>query len=365
VRLVVVAWHGRKEPRELVSFFDLDERFEGRIVEATPLDQGIEIDTVLGPLHGLKKIYSADWIIHTHYDDPREVYAHRMLDRITKPFGMSYARMETRSVFHMQMGPRSGNLIGRAIADSEFVRGRLAFSAVLQSSPAGIRGIDADNDLDALGDRMTAGMLRTYGKMLTLFRFVDECIPIIDGSKWPYYNHAGGMIFGQLFFNGRDWLDLDLPDETGSVERLLGSAVSLGIRAVVFNHALTGLTVLALPVMYPVVVANPGMAQAMRHDFGNPEFMDYAEEAADLLEAVEIARERGNSDNLMVFDGTFGAINCTPSMAEHLLERAPAAAAEVDTELLPRWLKQRGIDPEGHRLRPADPVVDDGDGVGR
>ena len=131
VRLVVVAWLGAKEPDEIVSFFGLDLRYGGKIRGATPLDHGIEIQTALGPLYGLRKVYDADWIVHAHYDDPREVYLHRAIDRITKPFGMSYARMETRSIFHLVMGPRTGNFIGRAIADSAFVRSKLAFSVAL------------------------------------------------------------------------------------------------------------------------------------------------------------------------------------------------------------------------------------------
>jgi hypothetical protein len=33
-------------------------------------------------------------------------------------------------------------------------------------------------------------------------------------------------------------------------------------------------------------------------------------------------------------------------MAEFMLKKAPKIASEVDEELLPMWLKQRGIDPE-------------------
>jgi hypothetical protein len=346
VKLVVVAWLGRKEPQELIDFFGLDERFHGKVVGATPQDAGIEIETVLGTLHGLRQVYNADWIIHTHYDDPREIYLHRMIDRIAKPFGMSYARMETRSVFHMQMGPRSGNLIGRAIADSEFVRSKLAFSIALLSSPDGITGVEADNDLDTLGNRVTVNVLSNYGKMLALFRAITDCVPIIDGTKWAYYVHAGGMIFGHLFFSGRDWWDLEMPDNTASLEELTGAEVSLAIKALVINHSLTGLTVLQLPMMYPVVTGNPAMAQAMRHDFSNPEFMEYAEEAPDLMAAIDLALERaGGCDKLICFDGLYGAINLSPSMADHLLELAPECSREVDEELLPRWLKQRGLDP--------------------
>ncbi len=342
VRLVVVAWLGKKEPQELIDHFGLDERFHGRTVQVTPHDAGIPIETALGTLYGLRAIYNADWIVHTHYDDPREIYLHRMIDRIAKPFGMSYARMETRSIFHMQMGPRSGNLIGRAIADSDFVRSKLAFTTVLLSSPDGIIDVDADNDLNAVGGRVTENVLRNYGKMLAVFRRVEDSIPILDGTKWPYYIHAGGMIFGHLFFCGQDWWDLDIPEETSAVEQSVGAQVSLTIKAVVINHILTGLTFMALPLMYPVFTANAGMADALRLDFSNPEFMDYTTECEDLISAVDAAKAETGCDRLIIFDGSYGNINCSPSMAEHLLSLVPAAEVEV-AELLPRWLKQRGL----------------------
>ena len=284
-------------------------------------------------------------VIGIFYDDPREVYFHRAIDRITKPFGMSYARMETRSIFHLVMGPRTGNFIGRAIADSPFVRNKLALSVSMLSSPDGIRGVDADNDLDRLGARVTANMLAGYGKMLTLLRAVDEVIPVIDGGKWPYYNHAGGMIFGQLLYAGKDWFDLDEPDGTAAIERVLYTGLTRSMRAAVLNHGLIGLTISTVPFLCPVFVANPAMAEAMRRDFSNSTFMDHAVETPDLFTAVEMARERGGTDNVLCFDGTYGSMNLSPSMAQHLLDRAPAAAAEIDGGLLHRWMRQRGLDP--------------------
>ena len=217
---------------------------------------------------------------------------------------------------------------------------------VLKSSPDGLTGVDADNDLDSLGARTTADMLRSYGKMLALWRTVDDCIPIIDGAKWPYYIHAGGMIFGQLFFNGRDWWDLDQPDDTADIEKLVGGNVSLGIKALVLNHALIGLSVLSLPMVYPTIVADRAMADVLARDFADPDFLEYAEVAGDLFQAVDMARERaGGSSNLMCFDGSYGAINLTPSMGQQLLEHAPECSRLVDEELLPKYLKQRGLDP--------------------
>lgn len=126
--------------------------------------------------------------------------------------------------------------------------------------------------------------------------------------------------------------------------------MSTSIRSAVLNHALNGLTMLQLPLLYPVVVSNEPAAEMMRRDFSNSEFMDYAETAADLFDAVEIAKDRGGTDKLICFDGLYGAINLSPSMAEHLLEKAPECSRVVDEDLLPRWLKQRGIDPAGNWL---------------
>jgi hypothetical protein len=184
--------------------------------------------------------------------------------------------------------------------------------------------------------------------MLTLLRAIEDVIPIVDGTKWPYYNHAGGMIFGQLFYGARDRFDLEVPDGSAAIERVIFLGMSKSIRAVVINHALIGLTIKTTPMLYPVVVANPTMAETFRRDFSNADFMDHAEEAPDLFAAVERAKERGGTDKLLCFDGTSGAMNLSPSMAEHLLALAPECSWQVDEDLLPRWLKQRGIDPAGN-----------------
>jgi len=65
-----------------------------------------------------------------------------------------------------------------------------------------------------------------------------------------------------------------------------------------------------------------------------------------LEEGVELARQKAGTDKLMIFDGSFGHINLSKPLAEDLLRKAPEIGRRVDEELLPRWLKQRGIDPE-------------------
>jgi hypothetical protein len=347
VRLVVIAWLGAKEADEIVEYYGLKERFDGRVRGATPMDQGIAIETAMGTLYGLRKVYDGDWIVHAHYDDPREIYLHRAIDRITKPFGMSYARMETRSVFHITMGPRSGNFIGRAIADSPFVQSKLAFTTTLMTSPDGVTSVDADNDLDAIGNRLTASILRSYGKMLALFRAIEGCVAVIDGGKWPYYIHSGGLIFGHLFYNKVDWFDLSRAEEDVAIESAMSAGLSDSLKAAVINQALIGLNFTSLTMVCPTFVANPEMAQALRHDFANPLFYRHGEVASGLPEAVRLAVERAGTDRVIVFDGSYGSLNVSESMAHHLAELAPACGREVEDVLLPMWLKQRGIDPAG------------------
>ena len=68
--------------------------------------------------------------------------------------------------------------------------------------------------------------------------------------------------------------------------------------------------------------------------------------AADLETAMDFAVRIAGTDKIIVFDGSFGHINLSPSLAEFMLKKAPEVARQVDEELLPMWLKQRGIDPE-------------------
>jgi len=65
-----------------------------------------------------------------------------------------------------------------------------------------------------------------------------------------------------------------------------------------------------------------------------------------LEEAMSMAIEMAGTDKVIVFDGSYGSINLSSSMAEFLTQRAPDVSRNVDRHLLPLWLKQRGIDPE-------------------
>lgn len=176
--------------------YGLDTYYEGKVKGIAPVDEGIPIETEVGTLYGLKSVYDADWIIHAHHTDVREVHFHRQIDKAVKPFGMSYARIETRSTYHQNLGPRAANFTARAIFESEFVQSKFAFAAFLNVGPHGVIGVDADNDLYAVNDRATFIGCQIYGKIMTLFGEIDECIAALDfPCPVPYVFSAAGRSF--------------------------------------------------------------------------------------------------------------------------------------------------------------------------
>src|SRR5208283_1099658 len=155
-----------RETEEYIKRYKLDEHFKGKARGIAPIDEGIAIKTEIGTLYGIKAVYDADWIVHVHNSDVREVHFHRQVDRAVKPFGMSYARIETRSTYHWNMGPRVANFTARAIFESEFVKNKFAFTAFLNMSPSGVVGVSAENDLYVINEQITVEGLKYYGKIM-------------------------------------------------------------------------------------------------------------------------------------------------------------------------------------------------------
>ncbi len=46
---------------------------------------------------------------------------------------------------------------------------------------------------------------------------------------------------------------------------------------------------------------------------------------------------------MLIFDGSFGHFNLSPSLADEMIEKAPAVNKKVEEDLLPLWLSQRGL----------------------
>lgn len=347
-----------RETEEYIKAHGLDEHFEGKALGIAPIDAGIAIETSLGKLYGLRRAYDADFIIHAHNSDVREVHFHRQVDRAVKPFGMSYARAETRSTYHMNLGPRAANFVARAIFESSFVQSKYVFSVFMIMSPVGVVSIDADNDLYALNDRVTVGGLKHYGKIIQLLAAIDECIVILDFPCPVPYVFAAGVIYANLVGANVDLFDLDnaLPPYTWYTETYYDDRgqplipeippVNPAIKTVVHNYAWTGYPAAFFAEHSPTIMVGREQAELFNRDPMNLTYMKHALLADNLDAAMEFAHRTTNTDKVIIFDGATGGINLSRSLAEHLRGEAPAVNKQVDKTLMPRWLAQRNVDPK-------------------
>jgi hypothetical protein len=184
---------------------------------------------------------------------------------------------------------------------------------------------------------LTVNTLKSYGKLMRLFAAIDACVAVLDSGRWPWYLHAGGLTSGNLFKAPTDFMDLSV----GSIRREKGDAVlNPAVKALVINYGWRELFV-ELPNIYPTIVAGSTLAQGLAK-----RIQKHAVVAKDLEAAMELAHQISNTGKVLVFDGSYGSINLSPAMGQFLVEKAPEIGRRVDEELLPKWLKQRGLDPE-------------------
>ena len=343
------------KPRRYIRRYKLDEYFKGKARGVAPVDEGVAIETEIGTLYGIKRIYDADWIVHAHNSDVREVHFHRMVDRAVKPFGMSYARIETRSTYHQNLGPRAANFIARAIFDSPFVQDKFAFSCFLTVAPHGILGVDADNDLYRLNGRVTEVGCRYYGKMMTLFGEIDECIAALDFPCPVVYVFSAGVIYANFVGANTDLFDLEmaLPAYTWYTEAFYGRKgrpllpeiplLNPAVKMCVHSYAWIGYPSAFFSEHIPTVVVGQAQADLFNRDPQNLSYMKHAVLSDDTEAAMDFARKVTGTEKILIFDGAPGGINLSKPLADFLLEKAPAVNRRVEEELMPKWLQQRGV----------------------
>lgn len=344
-----------RETEEYIKRFQLDQYFRGKAKGMAPIDEGIPIETEFGTLYGLKRAYDAKWIVHAHNSDLRELHNHRQINRILKPFAMSYARIETRSTYHQNFGPRSSNIIPRAIFNSDFVQSKFVFSIILTTSPNGIMGVDADNDLLVQNDRITIDCLRWYGKLLTLLKEIDRCNVVLDGPYPIGYMKAGGIVFDNFMGLSVDEFDLDhaMPPFSRYSEMyfdprgkpLLRDIPPLNpaVRWIVNNYCYIGYPSAFFAQHVPMVVVGQPLVDLIKSCPQNPGFMGYSVMAEDLKNAVEFVSRASGISDVIVFDGAVGGFNLTAPLADLLRSKASTVEEEVERRLLPKWCEQRGL----------------------
>ena len=252
----------------------------------------------------------------------------------------------------MNFGPRSSNFISRVIFNSQFVQQKFTFGCFLLTSPAGIIGVDAGNDLYQIDRKLMMIAFKSYGKIRELYSEIDECIAVLDATGEPRYMVGGGTTFGNLTETELDLFDLDeIPVSLGfglyqrPPEALKAKSVNPAIKALVINHMWLGVPQLELPTHIPTIIVGRDLAEILDADPMNHDFMKYVVTAENLETAMEFARKIARTEKVIVFDGSFGAITLSPSLAEHFQKKAPEVSRRVDQELMPKWLRQRGFDP--------------------
>ncbi len=344
-----------RETEEYIKRFELDKYFKGQASGIAPVDPGTPIQTEIGVLYGIAKAYNARWIVHAHNNDLRELHYHRQMGRLFKPFAMSYATIETRSSYHQSMGPRAANLLPRMIYESEFVQSKFVFSCILQVGPPGIIDVDASEDLVSQDKRFTRLNLDLYGKLITLLGRIQKAILIIDYPGPIPYTTAGGILFGNFLNANVDEFDLSQPftpftrytdmfytDEKPLAADLLPPP-NPAIKALILNCCNKGYPSTFFAQQLPTLVV-AAQADFMAGCEQNMRFMNYAVKVESLQKAVAFAKRFAGTTNILVFDGAVGGFNVSESMSDELHRLAPAISKQVDEKLMPKWLKQRGIE---------------------
>ena len=345
-----------RETEEYITRYGLDDHYKGKAIGIAPVDAGLPIQTEIGTLYGLKSVYDADWIIHAHHTDVREVHFHRQIDKAVKPFGMSYARIETRSTYHQNLGPRAANFTARALFESPFVQKKFAFAAFLNVGPHGVIGVDCDADLYALNDRATFVGCQLYGKVMSLFGTIDECIAVLDFPCPVPYVFSGGVIYANFAGANVDLYDMEnpLPPYTWYTEAFYGKsgkpildsipALNPAIKMCVHNYAWTGYPSAFFSEHIPTIVVGQKQAELFDMEPMNINYMDHAVVSKTAQSAMAFAYKTTGTDKVIIFDGAMGGLNCSESLAKYLIQQAPEVSKKVDEVLLPKWLKQRGVD---------------------
>ena len=120
--------------------------------------------------------------------------------------------------------------------------------------------------------------------------------------------------------------------------------MSPAIKMCLHNYAWIGYPAEFFAKHIPTVVVGEEQGKLFDMDSMNIHYMDYAVTARSTEQAMEFAYKVTGTDKVMIFDGAMGGMNVSESLAKFLVEKAPEVSRLVDEELLPKWLRQRGVD---------------------
>lgn len=349
VRLRIAESMGHIENPDWMTLYDLPGRFGKGTKETPQISRGIKCDTKLGPFWLTHELFNAKHFIHTHVTEMREGYLHRMIDRLYKPFGMAYTRTETRSAYHFSFGPRTGQMVSRAVFNSDFIQQRYVGTVVLETTAEGIVGIEGDNDLGALDRRTMINTFKNYGPLYRLFGAIKEAICIFDGHGSGVYTYAAGTPWDNFFCANTDYFDLDKMSflSTEGIPPGIDSDLLMGfnpaIKAVVMNYQALGVPNAFIFKTLPTYLVGKEFTRWMRNDPSSCFVEPNAIKMETLPEALSAAMAKTGTDRVIVYDNSPGIFRVSRSLAQDLLAAAPGVEEDVMKNYLPKWLSQRGL----------------------
>ena len=190
---------------------------------------------------------------------------------------------------------------------------------------------------------------------MTLFGEIDECVAVLDFPCPVPYVFSAGVIYANFAGANSDLYDLEqpLPSYTWYTEAFYGRndkpllpeipPMNPAIKMCVHNYAWVGYPSEFFSKHIPTIVVGEEQGNLFDTDSMNIGYMDYALTARSLPGAMHFAQKATGVDKVLVFDGAMGGMNVSRPLAELLMQKAPEVSRRVEQELLPKWLRQRGV----------------------
>ena len=191
---------------------------------------------------------------------------------------------------------------------------------------------------------------------MALFGEIDECIAVRDFPCPVPYVFSAGVIYANFVGANTDLYDMEtpLPAYTWYTEAFYNKKdkpmlsdippMNPAVKMCVHNYAWLGYPSAFFSKHIPTIVVGQEQADLFDTDPLNMEYMDFASVIKTTEGAMNFAYNATGTDKVIIFDGAMGGMNVSESLAKLLIEKAPMISEKVDTVLLPKWLKQRGVD---------------------
>jgi len=166
------------------------------------------------------------------------------------------------------------------------------------------------------------------------------------------------VIFCNFLSANVDQFDLDIPTMPYSLysERSFGRddhplypdvpRINPAIKMIINNYSFKGFPSTFFAQQVPTVVVGEKMAKLFDTCPQNPEYMSHAVKADNLKAAIKFAYRATGTRNVIAFDGAMGGLNASPELIQFLIDNGPKIEEKIEKDLMPKWLRQRGLNPE-------------------